>query len=205
VTRLNGPWWWLGIGLILGLPALLGLIPDYTPPSAWALHPSSGLPQNPLNYWTCAWLHANTPHLLANLAGLMLIVGLGWVVKVSPAHALAWGLAWPLTHLALLLDTRLDTYYGLSGVLHAGVGIIAVALIRTNNRQPTPHAGRLGWALLCGLLLKCWFENPDFRATLARADLSMTVAPMSHWAGALVGIALATALPKRHRCSQSRP
>jgi membrane associated rhomboid family serine protease len=191
--------------LALGLPALLGLRPDHPLPDNWALHPSSGLHQSPLNYWTCAWLHANTPHLLANIAGLALILALGWITRVSPPHALAWMLAWPLTHLALLLDPRLDTYYGLSGVLHAGVGIIALALIGQQPRQTTRHARRLGWALLGGLLLKCWLENPHWRATLDRDDLSMTVAPLSHWAGTLTGITLALALSKRQRYSQSRP
>jgi len=186
------------VGLALGLPALAGLLPATPVPEAWALHPSSGFHQNPLNYWTCAWLHANTRHLLANLAGLALVMLLGWTWQLPPRSALAWALAWPLTHLALLLDPRLATYYGLSGVLHAGVGIIAVSLI--THARPTQ-----GWLLLVGLLAKCWLENPQLSATLVRPDLGMTVAPLSHLAGAGVGLALAWALSGHHRCSQSRP
>lgn len=204
MTWPRGSWWWLGVGLALGLPALAGLLPTHSAPDTWALHPSSGLHQSPLNYWTCAWLHANTRHLLANLAGLALVMLLGWTWRLAPRSALAWALAWPLTHLALLLDPRLDTYYGLSGVLHAGVGVIAVGLIT----QAIPaQAGRKtqGWLLLVGLLAKCALENPRLNATLARPDLDMTVAPLSHAVGAVVGLALAWALSGRHRCSQSRP
>lgn len=197
MTWPRGSWWWLGVGLALGLPALAGLLP--TPvPDTWALHPSSGLHQNPLNYWTCAWLHANSRHLLANLAGLALVMLLGWTWRLPSHSALAWALAWPLTHLALLLDPRLDTYYGLSGVLHAGVGVIGVSLI--THARPTQ-----GWLLLLGLLAKCGLENPQLNATVVRPDLGMTVAPLAHLAGALVGLALAWALSRRHRCSQSRP
>lgn len=206
VRQPGGSWWWLGIGLALGLPALAGLIAPHLIPDTSALRPGSGVHQNPLNYWTCAWLHANTRHLLANLAGLALVMLLGWTWRLPARSALAWALAWPLTHLALLLDPRLDTYYGLSGVLHAGVAITAVHLITgAGTAQARSARTTQGWLLLGGLLAKCWLENPRFSATLARPDLAMTVAPLSHLAGALVGLALAWALSGRHRCSQSRP
>lgn len=196
----------MGVGLALGLPALVGLFPAHPIPDTWALRPSQGLDQNPLHYWTCAWLHANTRHLLANLAGLTLILLLGRAWHLPARSALAWMLAWPLTHLALLLDPRLDTYYGLSGVLHAGVSIIALSLItEAGADQARPGRKTQGWLLLGGLLAKCWLENPRLSATLARPDLDMTVAPLSHAAGVLVGLALGWALSGRHRCSQSRP
>lgn len=203
-----GPLAWTGVALALGLPALLGLLPGHWPPEAWALHPSAGLPQSPLNFWTCAWLHANTRHLVANLGGLALILSLGWILKLPPRAALAWLLAWPITHLALLLDPRLDTYYGLSGVLHAGLSIIATSLItQANPDRAAKWPALYGWALLLGMLAKCWLENPDWQALLPRPGLDMNAAPMSHWAGTLVGIGitLTLALPRGHRCSKSRP
>jgi rhomboid family GlyGly-CTERM serine protease len=204
VTRPSGAWWWTGIGLALGLPAALGFLPSHMqPPAAWALHPSAGLHQSPLNYWTCAWLHANAQHLAANLAALALILVIGWRIKLPPLSAAAWGLAWPLTHLALLLDVRLGTYYGLSGVLHAGVAILALTLI-TRRGADTPPMPTIGWLLLVGLLAKCGLENPGLHATLPRPDLGMNVAPMAHWAGALVGIALKSTLNAWFGFSQSR-
>ncbi|MBC7701697.1 hypothetical protein [Aquabacterium sp.] len=206
--RFIGPLAWTGVGLMLGLPALLGLLPDLTLPDHWALHPSAGLHQNPLNLWTCAWLHANTRHLVANLGGLALILSLGWILKLPPRTALAWLLAWPITHLALLLDPRLDTYFGLSGVLHAGLSIIATSLItETNPDRATKWTTTYGWALLLGMLAKCWLENPDWQALLPRPGLGMNTAPMSHWAGAVVGIGITLTLPLlgTHRCSKSRP
>lgn len=196
------------MALALGLPALLGLLPGHWPPDTWALHPSAGLQQNPLSLWTCAWLHANTRHLMANLGGLALLMSLGWILKLPPRTALAWLLAWPITHLALLLDPRLDTYYGLSGVLHAGLSIIATSLITQAHPDRSAKGTVLyGWALLLGMLAKCWLENPDWQALLPRPGLGMNAAPMSHWAGTLVGIGITLTLPllRGHRCSKSRP
>ena len=204
--RPSGPLAWTGVALALGLPALLGLLPHHPPPDHWALHPSAGLHQNPLNWWTCVWLHANTRHLAANLGGLALILSLGWILKLPRRAALAWLLAWPLTHLALLLDPRLDTYYGLSGVLHAGLSIAATTLIVQPDRARR-WATTYGWALLVGMLAKCWLENPDWQALLPRPGLDMNAAPMSHWAGTLVGIGITwtLSLPRTHGCSKSRP
>ncbi|CAH0351873.1 hypothetical protein [Aquabacterium sp. CECT 9606] len=205
MPRPLGPVAWTGLALVLGLPALLGLLPHQLPPDSWALHPSAGVRQNPLNFLTCIWLHANTRHLMANLAGLTLLISLGWILKLAPQAALAWLLAWPLTHLALLLDPRLSTYYGLSGVLHAGLSIIATTLI-TQAHGPK-WSRTYGWLLLGGMLAKCWLENPGWQALLPRPGLAMNVAPMSHWAGTLVGavITLTLALRQSHPCSKSRP
>lgn len=202
-SRHLGPLAWTAVALLLGLPALL---PSPPLSDAWLLHPSAGFPQNPLNLWTCAWLHANTRHLVANLGGLALILGLGWFMKLPPRAALAWCLAWPLTHLALLLDPRLDSYYGLSGVLHAGLSIIATSLLLQPDGAARWVRG-YGALLLLGILAKCWLENPSWQALLPRPGLEMNAAPMSHWAGALVGIGitLTLSLPKRHGCSKSRP
>jgi rhomboid family GlyGly-CTERM serine protease len=205
-TRSLGPLAWTGVALALGLPALLGLLStQISPDGHWALHPAAGLHQSPLNWWTCAWVHANTRHLVANLGGLALILSLGWVLKMPPRAALAWLLAWPITHLALLLDPRLEAYYGLSGVLHAGLSVIASMLITQKNRPKRWAA--YGWALLAGMVVKCWLENPAWQALLPRPDLAMNAAPMSHWAGTLVGIGITwtLALTTRHGCSKSRP
>jgi hypothetical protein len=206
-SRPVGPLAWTGVALLLGLPALLALLPQYpTFTDHWALHPSAGLQQDPLHFWTCAWVHANTRHLAANIAGLALIAGLGWLLRLPPRAALAWGLAWPLTHLALLLDPRLDTYYGLSGVLHAGLSITATTLI-LNRDDAVKWTSTYGWLLLTGILTKCWLENPDWQALLPRPGLDMNAAPMSHWAGALVGIGitLTLSLLRNHGYSKSRP
>ncbi|RZL00356.1 MAG: hypothetical protein EOP36_15950 [Rubrivivax sp.] len=204
--RFLGPLAWTGIALLLGLPALLALPPHELPSGPWVLHPSAGVHQSPWNFWTCAWVHANARHLAANLGGLILILVLGWLLKVPSRAALAWGLAWPLTHLALLLDPRLDTYYGLSGVLHAGLSVMATSFIVSPDR-PARWLRAYGWALLLGILAKCWLENPDWQALLPRPGLDMNAAPLSHWAGALVGfgITLTLSLPRRHGCSKSRP
>lgn len=206
MRRPFGPWAWTGLALLMGLPALSGLMPDHATPESWLLHPSAGWHQTPWSFWTCAWVHANTRHLLANLGGLVLILGLAWLLKLPAKAAIAWALAWPLTHLLLLLDPRLDTYFGLSGVLHAGLGVIAISLI-THPDASARWTTTYGWALLLGILSKCWLENPDWQALVPRAGLDMNAAPMAHWAGCLagIGITLTLSLPPRHGCSKSRP
>ncbi|MES2089691.1 MAG: rhomboid family intramembrane serine protease [Pseudomonadota bacterium] len=195
---------WALVALLLGGPAAwLGWTEPATQ-TAWLLHPSAGLTHNPIySYWTCAWVHSNAQHLRLNLAGLILLLGLAWVFKLPTRAALAWLAAWPLTHLALLLDPRLESYWGLSGVLHAGMAVIATTLIvaRPTDNIPPPRA--LGWVLMIGLIAKSWMENPHLAAIVHRPELSMNVAPLSHLAGITTGslLALALCMPRHLRQS----
>lgn len=138
----------------------------------------------PWRCWTAAWVHGSAPHLMGNLMGAALVALLGLVARVPARFALAWALAWPLTHLSLLIDPRLQAYGGLSGVLHAGVAIVAISLL------PQPTRRRLGWALLVGLLLKVGFEAPWRDALVESTTLGLTVAPLVHTTGVAWGIFL---------------
>jgi len=63
----------------------------------------------------------------------------GWRARAPRAAAFAWFVAWPLTHLLMAvpdsahLAQSLQHYGGLSGVLHAGVVVLGLALAWTHT------------------------------------------------------------------------
>ena len=198
---------WSLVSLLLAIPAAwLGWHGFDTAPS-WCLHPALGLHGNPLSrYWSSAWVHSNAAHLLSNLAGLALLLGLAWVYQLPARAALAWLAAWPLTHIVLLLDPRLDTYWGMSGVLHAGMAVIAITLIAHRTADAAvPRARTLGWSLLTFLVSKVWLENPQLASVIPRTDLAMNVAPIGHLAGLATGATAAMAASIRRSHRQSPP
>lgn len=143
--------------------------------------------RQPWRAWTAAWVHYSSAHLALNMAGAVLVAMLGAFARVPARAAAAWALAWPLTHAALLLRPGLAHYGGLSGVLHAGVAVVAVALLGAGAR-------RVGGALLLGLLAKVASEAP-WAAALPYSDaLGIRVVPFSHAAGLVAGVLCALLL-----------
>lgn len=215
--------WW-ALCLALALPTLLlnaalrtwlaqGAVPldmavtDW-PPLAQALvmRPDAGWSQPPWVWWSSAWLHGSTPHLLRNLAGLALVGALGMLVRPSRQAALAGWLAWPLTQLGMLMQPSLGSYVGLSGVLHAGVTVLALhAVTRPLRQPPSPSAVHpvspsapsttgirlVAVALLVGLGVKVLMENPWGQTLVASTSSAINVAPWAHLSGCAAG-ALAT-------------
>jgi rhomboid family GlyGly-CTERM serine protease len=138
-----------------------------------------------------AWVHLSALHLGANVVGTVLVGALGIAARLPLRASLAWGLAWPLTQLGLLALPALTRYGGLSGVLHAGVAVIAVELIaRRDDRRDR----RLGWAIAAVLAFKLLTEAP-WRGPLAYpAGWDIAVAPAAHLSGALSGLLVALLL-----------
>jgi hypothetical protein len=83
----------------------------------------------PWTLWTTAWVHNNTPHLIANQMALGAMTALAWIVRPPRLCTLAWLLAWPLSTLTLLWWPQIGYAVGLSGVLHAGALVLAVHLL----------------------------------------------------------------------------
>lgn len=193
--------WWAVCGMLalmmLALPAAqlaLGGPPamlfDWQPARAW--------PQA-WRWWTPVAVHYSPLHWGANLAGLLLVAALGQAAQLPRRAVLAWCVAWPLTHLALGLRPELLHYGGASGVLHAGVAVVGVTLLRW--RHGTPRW--IGAALLAGLLLKLGVEAPWGPVLQTRAEWDILIAPWSHAtgtaAGALcAGVAVAGWRPQQH-------
>lgn len=159
-------------------------------------------------WWTAAWLHLSGLHLAANAAGLALLMALGCAARLPATAALSWALAWPLTHLGLLLAPGLHAYVGLSGVLHAGLACAAVSLllhpVESGPRDPSsplrtpPRAaaaalerGRraVGLAVLVALVAKVLGERP-WAGTAGRSveGWDIPVAVGGHASGLIMGV-----------------
>ena len=141
----------------------------------------------PWRWWSAAWVHLSQLHLLANLAGTVLVLALGWAAQVPARAMLAWALAWPLTHLALLLQPELTSYGGLSGVLHAGVAVVAVHLARHGSRTQRALALVIGVVLLGKVLSEAPWRGP----LIHPQGWDIAVAPLAHAAGSASGAVMA--------------
>jgi len=128
-------------------------------------------------------VHLSPLHLVANLLGTALVAALGLAAGCGRRAALAWALAWPLTHATLLLQPALSTYGGLSGVLHAGVAVAAWQLLRGGRGA---HRA-VGAALAIGLLLKLGLEAPWQGPLRQVPGWDIAIAPLAHAGGAAAG------------------
>ncbi len=139
---------------------------------------------------TAAFVHWSEGHLIANLGAAALVAAYGWAAALPRAAALAWLLAWPLTHLGLLLRPELAHYGGLSGVLHAGVAVATLWLVVVGR------GGRrlVGALMAVGLVAKLLSERPWGPALQQAEGWSIALAPIGHATGAIAGLACAAAL-----------
>jgi membrane associated rhomboid family serine protease len=46
--------------------------------------------QRPWTPWTSAWVHRNTPHLIANQVALGVLTALAWIVRPTRAATVVW-------------------------------------------------------------------------------------------------------------------
>lgn len=138
---------------------------------------------------TAAWAHLSPLHLGANLLGLALVAALGAVAGCGRRAALAWALAWPITHLTLLAQPELVHYGGLSGVLHAGVAVAVWQLLRAELGARRA----IGAALAAGLLIKLALEAPWQGPLRQVPGWDIAIAPLAHSAGAIAGTLCALA------------
>lgn len=182
---------WLVLCLVAATGALLATRCDaallrWQPELAW---------QQPWRLLSAAWVHLSAQHLGANLAGTAVVAALGVAAGCGPRAALAWALAWPLTHLALLAQPSLTAYSGLSGVLHAAVAVAAWQLLRGDRglRQA------IGGALASGLLAKVLLEAPWHGPLRQVSGWHIAIAPAAHASGAAAGWLCALA------CGVGRP
>jgi len=186
--RTGVPGWW-ALSILLALGAVLVKPNDVGQHAVLEWQPSLALTQ-PWRWWSAAWVHYSDMHLRGNLVGVLLVAGLGWAGSVRRHAAIAWGLAWPMTHLALLLQPSLEHYGGLSGVLHAGVAVAAVLLVF----EPSRLKRGVGAALLAGLTLKLLAETPWAGPLRHAPGWDIAIAPFAHLAGVIAGAACAVLL-----------
>ncbi|HEY9065906.1 MAG TPA: rhombosortase [Burkholderiaceae bacterium] len=178
-------WAWAALAALLALVALIG----------WAL-PRETLDWQPALARAEPWralsavgVHYSALHLFANLAGTVAVGALGVAARAPAASAWAWAAAWPLTQLGLVVEPALSHYGGLSGVLHAGVAVIALQLLLAT--PATPAQRWVGAALLAGLCLKVAREAPWGAPLRHPAGWDIAVAPLAHASGFAAGAACA--------------
>lgn len=171
---------WAALALLLALVAIAGW---WAQPSRLDWQPGLAA-REPWRAFTAAAVHYSPLHLGANLAGALLVGALGVVARVPLRIVLAWGVAWPLTHLALLMRPELAHYGGLSGVLHAGVAAAALWLVvHDRGRRQL-----IGGTILAVLLLKILGESPWGPALQTRSGWDIAIAPFAHASGAVCGL-----------------
>ncbi|HUG21589.1 rhombosortase [Piscinibacter sp.] len=151
--------------------------------------------RQPWRAWTAVFVHYSGLHLAANLAGAALVGALGLVARLPLRAAAAWFVAWPLTQLGLLAQPELLHYGGLSGVLHAGVAVIAVQLLWTGDTRQR----RIGAAIVAGLALKLLSEAPWDGPLRRPAGWDIAIAPLAHTSGAIAGAICALMAQWQHR------
>lgn len=176
---------WLWISALAAGGALAAQAID---PAGLRWQPEQAFSQ-PWRTVTAAWVHLSPLHLGANLLGTALVAALGSVAGCGRRAALAWALAWPITHLALLAQPALTHYGGLSGVLHAGVVVAVWQLLRAERgvRQA------IGAALAAGLLLKLGLEAPWQGPLRQVPGWDIAIAPLAHATGVAAGALCALA------------
>ena len=140
----------------------------------------------PWRLYSAIAVHYSPAHLAANLVGAGLVAALGVSARVTLPMVWAWAVAWPMTHLGLLADPGLAHYGGLSGVLHAGVAVVAWQLVRDG----TGARRNIGAAVMIGLIVKVLSESP-WAGAHHDAALGISVVPLAHAAGLLAGLSCA--------------
>jgi hypothetical protein len=148
--------------------------------------------------WSSAWVHLNTPHLIGNQLALGALTAFAWMVRPPLTSALAWLLAWPLMQASLPLWPQIGYAVGLSGVVHAGVAVLTVQLLR--QRIAIPQARRWGLLLGLGLLVKLGLERGWDHPVVWDTANEMAVVRGANLAGACWGLflgLLATWLPRK--------
>lgn len=171
-------WAAIATGLALGAVFLWT-----TPGTAIDWQPGLAMAE-PWRIWSAAFTHLSPLHLQANLLGCAAVAAFGVAARLPRHAAWAWLAAWPLTHVALVLQPQLSHYSGLSGVLHAGVAIGALHLVRHERGRRLA----IGWAVMAGLALKLLFEAPWAGPTQASLGWDIPIAPLGHLSGAVSGV-----------------
>lgn len=140
--------------------------------------------------WSSAWVHMNTPHLIGNQLALGALTAFAWMVRPPLGATLAWLLAWPLMQLSLAYWPQVGYAVGLSGVLHAGVAVLAAQLVA--GRIPMPQPRRWGTLLALGLLSKLVLEQAWSHPVVWDTGYDMSVVQAAHLTGAAWGALLGT-------------
>lgn len=171
---------WAALALLLVVGALVGLL---LPANGLDWQPELAF-KEPWRAFTAAFVHWSDQHLLANLFAAAVVGAYGWAAQLPRSQALAWLVAWPLSHGMLLVRPELAHYGGLSGMLHGGVAITCLwLLLRARGGRRV-----VGALVSLGLVIKLGSETPWGPALQHPEEWDIAVAPIAHTTGALAGL-----------------
>lgn len=142
---------------------------------------------------TCHLVHLNLNHALLNLTGFLLC-NYFFDDLLRARHLVLWFVvSAPLVGLAFYgIDTDLNKYVGLSGILH---GYFIFCLLLGMRAQPRLHLVVL--ALVVGRLT--WEQMPDYDVHYMRGIIDGRVYVNAHLYGAIVGAVLGVVMLWRTR------
>jgi rhomboid family GlyGly-CTERM serine protease len=140
--------------------------------------------REPWRAFSAAFVHWSDRHLVANLFAAAVVGAYGCAAQLPREQAAAWFIAWPVSHLMLLVRPELAHYGGLSGMLHGGVAITCLwLLVRTRGGRRT-----VGALVSVGLVLKLASETPWGPALQHSEEWDIAVVPLAHATGAIAGV-----------------
>ena len=180
--------------VIVTLGARTGASPAWTPSLDW--QPALAHAE-PWRAWTAVFVHLSDRHLVANLAGSVAVAAWGAVARLPARSVVAWLIAWPLVQWGLLVQPELRHYGGLSGVLHAGVAVVAVHLACCGTRVQR----RIAAAVLAVLVAKLLTESPWAGAVSHPPGWDIAIAPGAHVSGVMAGAIVSLLAEGVHRAS----
>jgi rhomboid family GlyGly-CTERM serine protease len=180
---------WLLVAMALAIGSLVAWV--QAPPVQTALEWRPELAaREPWRAISAAWLHWSPQHLIANLAGCAVIGLLGIAARLTARDAMAWLLAWPLTQFGLLVEPSLERFGGASGVLHAGVAVAAIGMLRMRASHGRERV--IGLLIGIGLIVKVAAERPLSAPALRHWDgWNIAIAPLAHLTGLIAGVVTA--------------
>ncbi|RZI61168.1 MAG: rhombosortase [Rubrivivax sp.] len=180
---------WLLVAMALAIGSLVAWV--QAPPVQTALEWRPELAgREPWRAISAAWLHWSPQHLIANLAGCAVVGLLGVAARLTARDAVAWLLAWPLTQFGLLIEPSLERFGGASGVLHAGVAVAAIGMMRMRASHGRERV--IGLLIGIGLVVKVAAERPLSAPALRHWDgWNIAIAPLAHLTGLIAGVATA--------------
>ena len=142
------------------------------------------------------FVHTGFPHLILNVAGLVLV----WYLVGTALSRVQWLYVWAVTIIGVdlglwFLEPNLDWYVGLSGVLHGLVAAGVVASIRSLNLEL--------WIVLVAVVAKLVYEQMVGPMPGSENTTGIAVLVNAHLYGAIAGAACGAVFAIRVRTTAS--
>jgi rhomboid family GlyGly-CTERM serine protease len=183
----SGLAWWALCALIGAACLIAWLLPvDTQLALRWQ---ASRWVAQPWTLWTAALSHVNAAHLSVNLLSLLCLCILGARLGAGAREAVALLIAWPLTHLALLLWPAVQLYAGLSGLNHALGGILIAQ--GAMNFIVNKRFQMIGPLLALLVIIKLLWESAWSQPLRMDASWGFNVVQAAHLSGFAAGLVAA--------------